>query len=73
MTVDAAIVDALPPSATQTPAAPESASQVDLAALYRFLIGPGYEVDLAAVRARFPEVNWTTFARWVGSTTRISR
>jgi uncharacterized protein YbjT (DUF2867 family) len=48
------------------------ARSADLAAMYRFLVDPGYTVDLAAVRARFPEVNWMTFARWVGSATGIS-
>jgi uncharacterized protein YbjT (DUF2867 family) len=36
----------------------------DLAAMYRFLEDPGYQVDVPAVRARFPEVGWTSFAAW---------
>ena len=37
----------------------------NLAAMYRFLTDTGYQVDIAAVRARFPAVEWTTFAHWV--------
>ena len=36
----------------------------DLAAMYRFLAGPGYGIDVAAVRRRYPEVSWSTFAQW---------
>lgn len=37
----------------------------DIAAMYRFLGDIGYQVDLASVRSRFPEVQWTAFADWV--------
>jgi hypothetical protein len=36
----------------------------DLAAMYEFLSGDGYGIDVAAVRARYPEVAWTPFASW---------
>lgn len=36
----------------------------DLGAMYRFLAEEGYGIDVAAVRARYPEVAWTPFADW---------
>jgi uncharacterized protein YbjT (DUF2867 family) len=36
----------------------------DLAALYSFLAEDGYGIDVAAVRARYPEVDWMSFAEW---------
>jgi hypothetical protein len=38
----------------------------DLAAMYTFLAGTGYGIDVAAVRARYPEVAWSRFADWSG-------
>jgi uncharacterized protein YbjT (DUF2867 family) len=37
----------------------------DLAAMYRFLADTGYQVDIDNALARFPDVQWTTFAEWV--------
>jgi uncharacterized protein YbjT (DUF2867 family) len=42
-----------------------AARSTDLAAMYRFLGGIGYQVDLATVRAMFPHVRWSTFPGWV--------
>jgi hypothetical protein len=36
----------------------------DLAAMCRFLERTGYQVDICALRDRFPEVPWTSFADW---------
>lgn len=36
----------------------------DLAAMFRFLSEQGYGIDVAAVRARYPEVDWIDFAAW---------
>jgi uncharacterized protein YbjT (DUF2867 family) len=36
----------------------------DLAAMYAFLAADGYGIDVPAVRARYPEVSWMTFAQW---------
>jgi uncharacterized protein YbjT (DUF2867 family) len=36
----------------------------DLAAMYTFLAETGYGIDVAALRARFPEVAWSSFADW---------
>ncbi|MFB7914742.1 NmrA/HSCARG family protein [Streptomyces sp. NPDC056061] len=36
----------------------------DMFAMYRFLTDIGYQVDLAALRAQFPTVPWTSFGAW---------
>jgi len=36
----------------------------DLAAMYAFLAATGYGIDVAAIRARYPEVAWSSFADW---------
>jgi hypothetical protein len=45
------------------------ARSVDLAAMYEFLSGPGYGIDVGAVRACYPEVVWTPFAEWARAAT----
>ena len=36
----------------------------DIVAMYRFLDGIGYDVDIEHVRRSFPEVPWQSFANW---------
>jgi uncharacterized protein YbjT (DUF2867 family) len=36
----------------------------DMAAMWRFLRGEGYQADIAALRRDYPEVGWTSFAAW---------
>lgn len=36
----------------------------DLALMYEFLGSTGYGIDVAAVRARYPEVPWLDYAEW---------
>lgn len=36
----------------------------DLAAMYEFLADEGYGIDTAALRGRYPEVPWMSFADW---------
>ncbi|MET8562633.1 NmrA/HSCARG family protein [Streptomyces flaveolus] len=36
----------------------------DMHAMWEFLNGPGYRVDIPALRAAHPEVRWTRFADW---------
>ncbi|MCA1004996.1 NmrA/HSCARG family protein [Rhodococcus hoagii] len=36
----------------------------DMHAMWWFLNGPGYQVDLAGLHAEFPDVGWTSFADW---------
>ncbi|CAB4905154.1 unannotated protein [freshwater metagenome] len=40
------------------------ARSADLGAMYAFLAGDGYGIDVDAVRGRYPEVAWRTFATW---------
>jgi uncharacterized protein YbjT (DUF2867 family) len=42
-----------------------AARSPDIAAMYRFLADTGYRVDVASIHDRFPDVGWTTFARWI--------
>jgi uncharacterized protein YbjT (DUF2867 family) len=39
----------------------------DLAAMYSFLSQRGYAVDIDALKQRYPEVAWRSFAEWAGS------
>jgi uncharacterized protein YbjT (DUF2867 family) len=39
-------------------------SNEDMFAMYSFLSDEGYGIDVAAVRARYFEVEWTSFAEW---------
>jgi hypothetical protein len=50
--------------AVQTPLETVADRSADLAAMYRFLAGPGYGIDVAAVRRRYPEVSFSSFAQW---------
>ncbi|MFF9508064.1 NmrA/HSCARG family protein [Streptomyces sp. NPDC014724] len=36
----------------------------DMFAMYRFLTDTGYQVDLEALRAQFPDVPWTSYGAW---------
>jgi uncharacterized protein YbjT (DUF2867 family) len=45
-------------------------SSPDMAAMWRFLRGPGYQADIAALRHDYPEVGWSTFAGWARQTFR---
>jgi uncharacterized protein YbjT (DUF2867 family) len=40
----------------------------DLAAMYEFLADEGYGIDTAALRDRYPEIAWMSFAEWVSET-----
>ncbi|MEV6115253.1 NmrA/HSCARG family protein [Streptomyces sp. NPDC052109] len=43
-------------------------SNPDMRAMWTFLNGPGYRVDIPALHAAHPEIRWTTFADWAHST-----
>lgn len=45
----------------------EDIGNPDQLALWRFLNGPGYRVDLAALHAANPQVRWISFAQWAAS------
>ncbi|MGW1163514.1 NmrA/HSCARG family protein [Streptomyces sp. NPDC002513] len=40
----------------------------DMHAMWTFLNGPGYRVDVAALRNAHPQIRWTSFADWVEGT-----
>lgn len=50
--------------AVQSPLAQTRSRNPDIAAMYAFLAEQGYAIDVAAVRSRYPEVDWTGFASW---------
>jgi uncharacterized protein YbjT (DUF2867 family) len=52
----------------QTPL--ESIANPDMHAMWRFLNGPGYQVDLAALHAANPDIGWQSFAAWAQQTFR---
>ncbi|KAA0110362.1 NmrA/HSCARG family protein [Mycolicibacterium sp. P1-5] len=41
-----------------------SIGSADMEAMWRFLNGPGYQVDIAALRAANPDIAWQSFAAW---------
>jgi uncharacterized protein YbjT (DUF2867 family) len=41
-----------------------AARSADLASMYSFLAQEGYQVDIEGIRARFPDVGWTSFGDW---------
>jgi uncharacterized protein YbjT (DUF2867 family) len=43
-------------------------SNTDMQAMWRFLNGPGYQVDIPALRAAHPDLSWTSFAEWARAT-----
>ncbi|MEU3793878.1 NmrA/HSCARG family protein [Streptomyces fructofermentans] len=42
----------------------EAIDSPDMHAMWAFLNGPGYQVDIPALHAAHPEVAWTSFADW---------
>lgn len=50
----------------QTPL--ESIRNPDMHAMWTFLNGPGYRVDLAALRAANPDIAWQSFTVWAQQT-----
>ncbi|MCL2533857.1 MAG: NmrA/HSCARG family protein [Nocardiaceae bacterium] len=46
----------------------DSITDPDMHAMWQFLNGPGYQVDLDRLHSAFPEVGWTPFADWAGRT-----
>lgn len=60
----AAMAAALGTTFEEAPLGPVRERSADLGAMYAFLAGPGYGIDVAAVRERYPEVAWRSFATW---------
>ncbi|MEU4092816.1 NmrA/HSCARG family protein [Streptomyces sp. NPDC026673] len=46
----------------------EAIGNPDMHAMWTFLNGPGYRVDIPALHAAHPEIAWTSFADWAGPT-----
>lgn len=46
----------------------EDIGNPDMHAMWSFLNGPGYGVDIPALHAAHPEIAWTSFADWARST-----
>jgi uncharacterized protein YbjT (DUF2867 family) len=67
------MAQALGVRAEQTPREEIRARSPDLAAMYEFLAKEGYQIDTAALRARYPEIAWMSFDEWVGETDLRSR
>lgn len=40
----------------------------DMRAMWRFLNGPGYRIDLGELHAAHPEISWTSFTNWATRT-----
>jgi uncharacterized protein YbjT (DUF2867 family) len=48
----------------ETPLADVRRRGSDMAAMWEFLRGPGYQADIAALRRDYPAVGWTSFTAW---------
>jgi uncharacterized protein YbjT (DUF2867 family) len=55
----------------QTPLA--SIRNPDMHAMWTFLNGPGYRVDIASLRAANPDIHWTSFVEWAQRTFESNR
>jgi uncharacterized protein YbjT (DUF2867 family) len=68
MSEDLAAASGRPVAYRELPLETAAARSPDIAAMYRFLADTGYHVDVASLQARFPDLGWTTFARWIEPT-----
>jgi uncharacterized protein YbjT (DUF2867 family) len=61
-----ALSDALgrPVGFSETPMTDVERRSLDMAAMWEFLRGPGYQADIAALRRDYPAVGWTSFSEW---------
>ncbi|MFF2509321.1 NmrA/HSCARG family protein [Streptomyces sp. NPDC058067] len=51
----------------QIPLEEVRAAGADMGAMYTFLAETGYQVDLPALRAEFPQIAWTSFEEWAAA------
>lgn len=67
-----AVSDALgrPVRFRETPMAAVHRGSSDMAAMWEFLRGPGYQADIAALRRDYPAIGWTSFPTWAKRTLR---
>jgi uncharacterized protein YbjT (DUF2867 family) len=54
----------------ETPMSEVRQRSADMAAMWEFLRGPGYQADIAALRRDYPAVGWTRFTEWAQRTLR---
>lgn len=52
----------------QTPLSAVRSASADMGAMWDYLRGPGYHVDIAALQARYPDSTSTSFTDWAKST-----
>jgi uncharacterized protein YbjT (DUF2867 family) len=65
-----ALADALgrPIQYRQTPMTAVRSHSADMAAMWDFLRGRGYQADIGALQLNYPAVRWTSFAAWAKRT-----
>ncbi|MGW6356979.1 NmrA family NAD(P)-binding protein [Streptomyces sp. NPDC055092] len=56
-----------PVQAVEVPLSLVRESNADMGAMWSYLQGPGYRVDIPALHRSYPDIPWTTFADWVGT------
>jgi uncharacterized protein YbjT (DUF2867 family) len=68
-----ALSDALgrPVGFSETPMTDVERRSSDMAAMWKFLRGPGYQADIAALRRDYPAVGWTSFTEWANRTLQV--
>jgi len=54
----------------ETPMSDVRRRSSDMAAMWEFLRGPGYQADISALRRDYPAVGWTSFTEWARRTLR---
>jgi uncharacterized protein YbjT (DUF2867 family) len=68
--MSAALSSALgrPVEFAETPMSRVRARSADMTAMWDFLRGDGYQVDISGLRRDYPDVDWTSFAEWARRT-----
>ncbi|MFD7444715.1 hypothetical protein [Streptomyces sp. NPDC059909] len=56
-----------PVQAVEVPLSLVRESSADMGAMWSYLHGPGYRVDIPALHRCYPDIPWTTFADWAGT------
>jgi hypothetical protein len=56
------------PHTVVAPTYMSSARSPDMAAMWQFLRGEGYQADIAALRQDYQAVGWTSFTTWAERT-----
>ncbi|MGP4089933.1 NmrA family NAD(P)-binding protein [Streptomyces sp. KR55] len=56
-----------PVQAVEVPLSLVRESNADMGAMWSYLQGPGYRVDIPALHRSYPDIPWTTFADWAST------